>query len=269
MTGKDVAGLWEARPLIPVGTRVNVTFLAHESLQMRIAACRAVRDAGFVPVPHISARRLETTRDLEVFLAALREIGAAASVLVVAGDPSRHRGPFPDSLSVIRSGLLEKHGVEEVGFSGYPEGHPDIEDDELWRHLVEKAALTAERGLRPVVVTQFAFDAEPVAAWVGEVRRWGIDAPIRIGTPGPAGIARLLAFARRFGIGANAMIVKKYGFSLTNLVGSAGPERFVRDLAARLGAGPDAGDVGLHFYTFGGLPATAEWVVAHTAHGHR
>ncbi len=64
------------------------------------------------------------------------------------------------------------------------------------------------------------------------------DTQIRVGTPGPAGIKRLLGFARRFGIGANAMIVKKYGFSLTNLMGTAGPDRFVNDLVRAAGRRP-------------------------------
>jgi methylenetetrahydrofolate reductase (NADPH) len=96
-------------------------------------------------------------------------------------------------------------------------------------------------------------------AWIRDVRRRGIQTQIRIGTPGPAGVKRLLGFARRFGIGANAMIVKKYGFSLTNLMGTAGPDRFVSDLSALLAEEPVAGDVRLHFYTFGGLLATSEW----------
>ena len=55
------------------------------------------------------------------------------------------------------------------------------------------------------------------------------------------------------------MIVKKYGFSLTNLMGTAGPDKFVNDLSALLAADPSSGSVKLHFYTFGGLLATSEW----------
>ena len=119
----------------------------------------------------------------------------------------------------------------------------------------------------PTILTQFAFDTDPVLDWIDAVRARGIDSTIRIGTPGPAGIKRLLGFARRFGIGANAMIVKKYGFSLTNLMGTAGPDKFVTDLSALLAdnAADGArgrrapGRVKLHFYTFGGLLATADW----------
>jgi methylenetetrahydrofolate reductase (NADPH) len=259
MTGKDVAGLAEARPLIPVGTKINVTFLGNEDLEMRVAAAKAVVDAGFVPVPHISARRLASRGQLEEFLGRLQEVGATAHVFAVGGDPAEPEGPYPDSLSVIRSGILPEYGVTEVSIAGYPEGHPDIADDVLWRHLEDKSAALTEQGLDAVILTQFAFDTDPVTRWIRAVRDRGIHAEIRIGTPGPAGIKRLIGFARRFGVGANAMIVKKYGFSLTNLMGTAGPDRFVTDLAGLLAQDPSSGSVKLHFYTFGGLLATSQW----------
>jgi methylenetetrahydrofolate reductase (NADPH) len=265
MTGKDIPALIEARPLIPLGTRINVTFLGNEDLEMRVAAAKAVRELGFVPVPHLSARRLKSQHELEEFLARLQEVDAAGHLFVIGGDPSRPEGPYSDSLAVISSGLLKKVGVREVGMGGYPEGHPDIPREALWQALEDKSRALQEQGLDTVIVTQFAFDTDPVADWIDAVRAKGITAPIRIGTPGPAGVKRLLGFARRFGIGANATIVKKYGFSLTNLMGMAGPDNFVNDLAAVLaehsgGHGAGIGkQIGLHFYTFGGLSETAKW----------
>jgi methylenetetrahydrofolate reductase (NADPH) len=211
MTGKDVPGLQEAASVIPQGTKINVTFLGNEDLEMRVAASKAVRDLGFVPVPHISARRLSSQDQLEEFLGRLQEVGATEHVFAVGGDPAEPEGPYPDSLSVIQTGLLQKYGVKEVSIAGYPEGHPDISGDVLWRHLDEKALSLAQQGLDSVILTQFAFDTDPVMAWIKEVRARGIDTQIRVGTPGPAGIKRLVSFARRFGVGANAMIVKKYG----------------------------------------------------------
>jgi methylenetetrahydrofolate reductase (NADPH) len=259
MTGKDIPGLIEAKDTIPLGTKINVTFLGNEDLEMRVAAAKAVRDLGFVPVPHISARRLASQAQLEEFLGRLQEVDSTEHVFVVGGDPAKPEGPYEDSFEVIRSGILQKYGVREVNIAGYPEGHPDIADATLWRALEDKSASLEEQGLDAVILTQFAFDTDPVIAWIDAVRAKGIDTQIRVGTPGPAGIKRLLAFARRFGVGANAMIVKKYGFSLTNLMGTAGPDRFVTDLAAVLAEDPTRGDVGLHFYTFGGLLATSEW----------
>lgn len=229
---------------------------------MRVSAAQAVEELGFVPVPHISARRLSSQDQLEQFLGALQEVGASEHVFAVGGDPSEPEGPYPDSLSVIQTGLLQKYGVKEVSIAGYPEGHPDITSDILWQHLEDKSAALKEQGLDAVILTQFAFDTDPVIDWIHTVREKGIHTPIRVGTPGPAGIKRLLGFARRFGVGANAMIVKKYGFSLTNLLGTAGPDHFVTDLAALL-ADPTTGapddSVKLHFYTFGGLLASATW----------
>lgn len=266
MTGKDVPSLLEARPLIPLGTRINVTFLGNEDLEMRVAAAKAVREMGFVPVPHISARRLESEQRLREFLGRLQEVDAAGHIFVIGGDPARPEGPYSDSLSIIRSGILQEFGVREVGIGGYPEGHPDIPQETLWSALKDKSAALRDQGLDMVILTQFSFDTDPVAEWIEAIRARGITAPVRVGTPGPVGIKRLLGFARRLGVGANAMIVKKYGFSLTNLVGVAGPDNFVNDLAAVLAehsAGARAGlpgQVGLHFYTFGGLAETAGWV---------
>lgn len=259
MTGKDVPALEEAAAVIPPGTRINVTFLGNEDLGMRVAAARAVREHGFVPVPHLSARRLRSQGELEEFLAALAEVGAAEHVFVVGGDPETPEGPYADSLSVIRTGVLPRHGVRGVGVSGYPEGHPGIDDTTLWSALTDKTAALREQGLEPEIITQFGFDKDPVLDWLAEVRRRGVGAPVRIGVPGPAGVRRLLGYARRFGVGTSAGIVQKYGFSLTNLLGTAGPDRFLRDLAAGLDPAVH-GQVLLHFYTFGGLRATAEWV---------
>ncbi|RFA07608.1 5,10-methylenetetrahydrofolate reductase [Subtercola boreus] len=265
MTGKDIPGLLEAKDAIPAGSKVNVTFLGNEDLAMRIAASKAVIEAGFVPVPHISARRLSSEAQLEEYLGALQEIGASGHVFAVGGDPAIPEGPYEDSLAVIRSGVLQKYGVREVSIAGYPEGHPDIPGDVLWKALEDKSKALSEQGLDATILTQFAFDTTPVVEWIREVRTRGIDTPIRVGTPGPAGIKRLLSFARRFGVGANTMIVKKYGFSLTNLMGTAGPERFVSELGDLLAEDAGSGPVSLHFYTFGGLKATADWARAFSA----
>ncbi|QIY76648.2 methylenetetrahydrofolate reductase [Streptomyces sp. RLB1-33] len=259
MTGKDVPKLEEARGTIPQGTRINVTFLGNEDLDMRLAAARAVKRLGFVPVPHISARRLPSRAALEEFLAALEADGLADNVFVVGGDPVEPHGPYDDALALIRSGLLQKHGVRHVGVSGYPEGHPAIADPVLWSAMEHKSAALEEHGLPGAVITQFGFDVDAVLAWVEAVRARGIYLPVRIGVPGPAGIRRLMTYAARFGVGTSASIARKYGFSLTNLMGTAGPDRFIRALAKGYD-GRRHGELKLHFYTFGGLKTTSEWV---------
>ncbi|GAA1682092.1 methylenetetrahydrofolate reductase [Citricoccus zhacaiensis] len=260
MTGKDkdIDALREAAPLIPAGTRINVTFLGNEDLGMRVKASTAAKELGYVPVPHISARRLTSEAELVEFLTALRDQVGATHAFAVGGDPSEPMGPYGASVDLITSGLLKEYGFTDISIAGYPEGHPDISDAQLWDALERKYASLQEQGLNGTILTQFGFDVDPVFAWIKEVRRRGIDLPIRIGVPGPAGIKRLLTYASRFGVATSAGIAKKYGFSITNLLGTAGPDKMIQDLDA--GLTPAEGDVKLHFYTFGGTKTTAEWI---------
>jgi methylenetetrahydrofolate reductase (NADPH) len=259
MTAKDVASLEAAAPLIPAGTRISVTFLPGEEPQARVAAAAAVRRLGFTPVPHISARRISSSGELESYLDALVDQAQVEEVFVVAGDPPAPMGPYEDALAVIRTGLLPRYGVRRVGVSGYPEGHPEITRDQLRRAMLDKKAELQAQGLDYAIMTQFAFDAEPVLRWLAELRGDGVHGQVRIGVPGPASIKTLLRFAARCGVGASASVMRKYGVSLTKLLGHAGPDLLVHALA--VGLQPDIhGDVALHFYPFGGLVRTAEWV---------
>lgn len=264
MTGKDIPGLLEGAPSLPAGTKMNVTFLGNEDLEMRLAASKAVLEQGLVPVPHISARRIKSQEMLEEFLGALAAQNCIENVFAVGGDPAEPEGPYEDSLALIESGLFEKYGVREVSIGGYPEGHPEISDAKLWSALTDKSAALKKRGLDGVIITQFGFDVEPVLAFAKKVREAGIDFPIRVGVPGPAGIKRLLTFAARFGIASSAGIAKKYGFSITNLLGTAGPNKFIDELAKQ--HDPQVhGIIELHFYTFGGVAATSQWISDYNA----
>lgn len=259
MTGKDVEALREAAPVIPAGTRINVTFLGNEDLDMRVTAAKAVKELGFIPVPHISARRLRSEDELKEFLQALADVDAVKHVFAVGGDPAEPMGPYGSSLEMLQSGIFPDFGVEDVSIAGYPEGHPDISDEILARELNGKVDLLKEQNLSGVILTQFGFDTDPVAKWLNELAAQNIAIPVRIGVPGPAGIKRLLGYAKRFGVASSAGIVKKYGFSLTNLMGSAGPDKFLRNLAEEASTSNYQGTVGVHFYTFGGMAKTAEW----------
>jgi methylenetetrahydrofolate reductase (NADPH) len=155
--------------------------------------------------------------------------------------------------------MLNDLGLESVGVSGYPEGHPDIGEPALWGAMFDKRDALSELGISMTILTQFGFDAEPIVHWVERVRSHGIDALIRIGVPGPAGIKTLLRFAARCGVGASAKVMSKYGLSLTQLMGAAGPDRLIEDLADRVDPARH-GPLSLHFYPFGGIARTAEWV---------
>ena len=262
ITAKDQFQLDLLKGRIPPATPVSITFLPGEDFDSRVTAARRVREAGFTPVPHISARRIRTREELDNFLEALVDTASIDRVFVVAGDLPQAAGPFEDALAVIRSGLLARYGIEQVGIAGYPEGHPAIPREALDKALFDKLAALRAAGHESWIATQFGFDAEPALAWLAGIRARGVDADVRIGVAGPASIKALLRFAARCGVGVSAKVMAKYGLSITQLLGSAGPGPLVGELAD--GLAPEVhGDVRLHFYPFGGLEKTAEWIAAH------
>jgi len=258
ITAKDHDKVGLLRGRIPEGAPISITFLPGEDFDSRVLAACRVREAGFTPVPHISARRLGSADELESFLAALTAKASVDRVFVVAGDIAEPAGPFNDALAVIRSGALVRHGIARVGIAGYPEGHPDISKAALERALFDKLEAIEVAGQGSWIATQFSFDADPVLDWLAALRT-RTNVPVRIGVAGPASIKALLRFAARCGVGVSAKVMAKYGLSLTQLLGSAGPGPLIDELARRLE--PDVhGDVRLHFYPFGGLEKTADWI---------
>jgi methylenetetrahydrofolate reductase (NADPH) len=258
MTAKDEPALRDAAPLIPADTPIAITFLPGEDVAARVTATVAVRELGFEPMPHFSARRILSGDDFEGYLKAVVEQAGVKRCFIVAGDPPEPQGPFADTSALIATGAFERAGVQAIGVGGHPEGHPNMTVAETWQVLEAKVAEIERRGMAPLIVTQFGFDPQAFLAWLKELRARGIDCPVRIGVPGPAGIKRLLAYASRCGVGASTAVLKKYGISVTNLLGSAGPDKMVD--AFQRGLGPEHGRVRLHFYPFGGMTKTLEWI---------
>ena len=262
ITARDVDALREAAPGIPEDHPVAITFLPGEDFAARIAATRAVRELGFEPMPHFSARRIASAKEFEDYLQAVVEQAGVKRCFVIAGDPSEAEGPFEDSSALIASGAFERAGITAIGIGGHPEGHPNMTEQQCWQVLHDKCAMIEARGMAPLIVTQFAFDADRVLDWVLELRRRGIHDPVRLGVPGPAGIKTLMRFAARCGVGASATVLSKYGISIGKLIGTAGPDRLVDAIAK--GLTPEHGPVRLHFYPFGGVAKTVAWINEYT-----
>ena len=47
-------------------------------------------------------------------------------------------GPFPDTISLLETGIFDKYGISEIGIAGHPEGSPDIPDLEIKKALLLK-----------------------------------------------------------------------------------------------------------------------------------
>lgn len=133
-----------------------------------------------------------------------------------------------------------------------------MSSDERWQALQRKCQGIESRGMAPLIVTQFAFDADIVLAWLDALRTRGITVPVLVGVPGPASITRLLRYAAMCGVGASASMLARYGVSIGRLLGTAGPEVFVDRLVQGL---TDAhGLVSPHLFPFGGIAPSLDWI---------
>ncbi|MEO6248186.1 MAG: methylenetetrahydrofolate reductase [Sphingomicrobium sp.] len=258
MIARDIAPLREAATLIPPDTPIAITYLPGEDAGARVSATIAVRELGFEPMPHFSARRIESQGEFEAYLQAVVREAGVSRCFIVAGDPPEPQGPFVDTSALLATGAFERAGIKAIGVGGHPEGHPNMSEQQSWDVLATKVADIEARGMAALVVTQFGFDPDAFLAWLRQLRLLGIETPVRIGIPGPAGIKTLLRFASRCGVGASTSVLKKYGISLGNLIGSAGPDKLVDTFAAKLE--DEHGRVRLHFYPFGGMVKTVEWI---------
>lgn len=259
ITGKAIAEIEAARLVIPQGTPINIAFLGNENHDQRIAAACMIRECGFEPVPIISSRRLLSQQDRDDLVGALVRSASPQRFILVGGDPTVTAGPYRDSLSLLESGILERHAIRHVGIVGYPEGHPRIAPQELDRALKWKIDFLQKAGCTTEITTQFGFDADAIVRWIERLRAAGIDAPVRVGVPGPADVGKLLRYARQFGVASSAAIARRYGLSLANLLQRVGPDRFVNRLYAGM-AGRDLGVVLFHLYPFGGIADSVNWM---------
>ncbi len=244
------------------GSDVYVNWLPGDNHHRSVAAAATLRRHGLNPVPHVAARYLTGLTQLQDFLARLAGEAGVRQVLTIAGDRDRPYGPFESSLQVLETGLLEKYGIAKVGIAGYPEGNPRISTQALATAMAAKLARASEGGLAPYIVTQFCFEAQPIIDWTRRLRAEGVAAPIHVGLAGPAGLATLMKFALRCGVGNSIRALSLRGPAIARLLTEAGPERVIEDLARAAASEPALGFAGVHFFSFGGVVRTADWARA-------
>ena len=258
VSARDIPALTAAAPWILPGSTISIPYLPGQDDDARLAAARAVRALGLEPMPHLSARRIASLAELDSFVKRAVAEAGVERCFVIAGDPSTPLGPFSDSSSLIETGVFERAGIKVVAVGGHPEGHPVMSAAVRWEVLERKCHSIVMRGMTPLIVTQFGFDADIVLTWLKTLRERGIDHPVRVGVPGPAGIAVLARYAALCGVSACASMWSKYGISLGKLLGTAGPDVFVDRLAA--GLTEAHGKVSLHFFPFGGIAQSVRWI---------
>jgi methylenetetrahydrofolate reductase (NADPH) len=252
----DVAALAQSAPR---GTRVYLSAVPARPSEEAIAAAILLRGAGFEPVPHVAVRSFIDAAALDRFLARMCAEAGVQRALVIAGDRDTPAGEFRSSAELIDSGLLQRHGIREIGIAGYPDGHPRLSQQELDRALADKVAAAEVVGIAVHIVTQFCFEASTILRWIDRLRAFGLEQPVRVGLAGPTNFATLLRYARRCGVRASAQGLARQAGLVRQLFALSTPDPIVRAMAHANGR---LGDVAPHFFTFGGLARSARWAQA-------
>lgn len=241
------------------GTEVTITALPGDDAARSVAVAAGLRAAGFIPVPHISARSIASRAALADFLARLQGEAGVTHALVIAGDMARPKGPYDSAQAALDSGLFEPAGITHVSIAGHPEGHPHCEPPQALRALAQKQAWGLRARVTVDIVTQFCFEAQPILDWLAALQRHGVTLPARIGLAGPASPATLLKFALRCGVGNSMRALRSQIGRFGRLLADAGPD----DVARGLASAPQAATAqisGFHIFPFGGLRKAGVWV---------
>ncbi len=261
-TPKGAIKTGDFRQYLRPGTRVYVTCLPGSELGETIDTCKLLADQGMRPIPHFTARGIRSRADLAGALARASSEAGVTEVLALAGGDKQPLGEYPDTLTMLQTGLFEKSGITSIGVAGHPEGSPDFEFAAQKDHGWRKALFAQATGLDMYLITQFAFQAEPVFDWLRRVRAGGNKLPVVFGIPGVASLKSLLGHARNCGVGASMGFLTRQARNIHNLLRLQTPDRLVMDLAAYAHDHPESLVRGVHMYPLGGLAATAEWSYA-------
>jgi methylenetetrahydrofolate reductase (NADPH) len=262
VTPRAAARVEAFRALLPVGTRVYVAHIDGTDPAEVAATCRRLADEGFAPMPHLPARGIESLAELDRRLGCYADAGAT-SILAIAGGIDRARGPFPDTISLLETGLLQARGFRRVHVAGHPEGNRDI--DPAGGEAAALAALRAKdawrerAGVEMAIVTQFVFAAEPVVAWAARLREAGVGLPIHVGVAGPAKLQTLIKYAMACGVGPSLRVLQRRAADLTKLVTAFEPTEILAALALHRAENPAFQVEAAHLFPLGGIAAAADY----------
>lgn len=242
----------EQAEFLPAGATVTVTASPAKGMQATIDLSRDLLDLGFDVVPHLSARLTKDRAELENMLSQL-DVAGITKAFVVGGDADPP-GEFYDGLSLLGAMKEIGHGLEDIGFPAYPEGHPIIPDESLHQAMHDKAPFASS------MTTQMCFTPDTIVGWLRDQRAGGIDLPVYLGIPGVAELRKLIGISARIGVGDSLKFLTKNTSLVGKLVrpGGYSPDALLLGMAEAI-ADPSNGIQGFHIYTFNQVESTERW----------
>ena len=259
-TVREAARLERYADLVPARTAMYIPHVPGVAREDTVALAARLRREGMDPVPHVVARRTESATILDDFLKRLVGEAGVTRVLVVAGDIEKPEGEFESALQIIERGFIENHGIRTVGLACHPEGHKNVADELLRDAIVRKNAYAQKTGSDVYLVSQFGFVADPIIAWEQSTTPSINKLPYYAGLPGLATTKTLLKYAFDCGVGPSLQAFSKHATQLSKLLTVSAPDNQVVDLARHRRQHPETMLKGLHFFPFGGLKRTSDWL---------
>ena len=242
---------------LPDGATIAITTSPQLGIERTVERSEQAAADGYEPVPHIAARYVRDGDHLEEIARRLTEAGVT-EIFVPGGDREEPVGEFESAYQLLVALDETEYSFEEVGITGYPEGHEFLGEQTLRTEMDKKAPYAT------FIVTQLCYNPEAVIEWIEKIRGRGVDLPVEVGIPGVMKYSRLLQISRKVGVGDSVKFLKKTTGVVDfvrQIVGSRGtykPDELVD------GLGPYADDEeyrisGIHIYTFNQTTDTEDW----------
>lgn len=255
------------RDLLPAGTRVYIAHIDGTPIDDMVATAKRLAEDGYPVMPHFPARIIRDKAMLADWIARYQGEAGVDQALLLAGGLAAPQGDFDSSIRMMETGLFDKAGFKRLHVAGHPEGNRDIDPDggganvEAALRWKQKFSETTDADM--ALVTQFAFEAQPVIAWADSLRAAGITLPVHIGIAGPARLQTLIKFAIACGVGPSLRVLQKRAMDVSKLLLPYEPTDILQELAAHKAAHPEFGISNVHFFPLGGISASATWAIEH------
>jgi len=245
--------------LVPLKNSIYVTYLPDEDAKRVIETSKKLNEEGYDVIPHLPARTIKDISDLEKFIGALSEEAGCKKILVIGGGGNQ-KGNISSSMDVLKTELLSKFNFEEVGLAGHPEGNPDISEKDMDKAIIEKNSFARNTDLKLYLATQFFFESSSLENWEKKLNSLNNNLKIHAGIPGPATLKTLVGYATSCGIGNSIRFLSKQAMNITKLTNTRTPDKLIADLADYKESNSSSKLTKLHFYAFGGIKKTSEWL---------
>jgi len=245
--------------LIDKASDIYITYLPDEDMNKVIYTAKKLTEEGYTVIPHLPARTIANYYELEKYIQSLSNDCGCSKILVIGGGGNQ-KGNIASSIEILETDLLSKYKFKEVGLAGHPEGNPDVNQVDLDNAIIQKNQFSKKADFKMYLATQFFFEAKSLIKWEQHLKSLNNNLEIHTGIPGPATLKTLLSYATSCGIGNSIRFLSKQALNITKLATTRSPDKLIYDLASYQVENPETKLKKIHFYAFGGIKKTSDWL---------